>query len=223
MNLAQIQVEAVQNSFACIRLPSPGYLTVVSTFAAAVFFVQRLVLSRECVNIFAISYKLCQMGRILLASIDRPASSSSSASSASSCCCFCHYFELLLLRLLSAVNLHRNRINLYISHWLLITVSLSLSLLLLLYSLAFLLYVSPACLSPSTLSLSFSATLNVWQITPRICQIQIDEVRSKISKQRQLALSRVARADKFLLGGVTKLENPKQSPETIFRLIFSRC
>lgn len=180
------------------------------TLAAAVFFVQRLVLSRECVNIFAISYKLCQMGRILLGSIDCPASitsstacSSSSASTASSCCCFCHYFELLLLRLLSAVNLHRNRINLYISHLLLITVALSssLSLLLLLYSLAFLLYVSPACLSPSTLSFSFSATLNVWQITPRICQIQIDEVRSKISKQRQLALSRVARADKFLLGG----------------------
>lgn len=105
------------------------------TFAAAVFFVQRLVLSRECVNIFAISYKLCQMGRILLGSIDCPASitsstacSLSSASSASCCCCFCHYFELLLLRLLSAVNLHRNRINLYISHWLLITVALSSSL-----------------------------------------------------------------------------------------------
>lgn len=107
----------------------------MSTFAAAVFFVQRLVLSRECVNICAISYKLCQMGRILLASIDCPASitsstacSSSSASTSSSSCCYCHYFELLLLRLLSAVNLHRNRINLYISHWLLITVALSSSL-----------------------------------------------------------------------------------------------
>lgn len=202
----------------------------MSTFAAAVFFVQRIVLSRECVNICAISYKLCQMGRILLASIDYPASitsstacSLSSASSASSCCCFCHYFELLLLRLLSAVNLHRNRINLYISHWLLITVALSSSLSLsaspslLLYSLAFLLYVSPACLSPSTLSLSFSATLNVWQITPRICQIQIDEVRSKISKQRQLALSRVARADKFLLGGGDKIRKPKTITRNYFQ------
>lgn len=66
-------------------------------------------------------------------------------------------------------------------------------------------------------SLSFSATLNVWQITPRICQIQIDEVRSKISKQRQLALSRVARADKFLLGGGDKIRKPKTITRNYFQ------